>query len=392
MCRVTSLMNLFKTKINLQELLKTLRNAKPGVAPQGKKSFIKADKQVFVIIGIAFAVAAVTLLCYWLFMERPYYEKLIANKDELIKTLKFTRDKQRKIHENAVAAYEEKLANEYVLKSLHDGKVRDYEQKINSYQTSYVTKSDHENALKDLELRLKEGESSKNDLEQKITPLEQKVSILEDKNLDQKRLIEKSLGFIHKERDRLEAMLVLQRKKAFIPSLILPETKNSTISTRVLKELVSIKDRLKDIEDMNVALKPETYFNLGLVSYYNKQYSEATEQWENAVSLDKNNLKAYLCLGLAYQEQNMSDNAIKVLKRANEINPRYATIHLALARIYEQKNSIDDAILEYSKVIDIAPQTIDVHNALGALYEKKGLRDEARNSFALYEKLKGERK
>ncbi len=385
-------MNLFKTKINFQELLKTFRNVKPGASPRGKKSFIKADKQVFVIIGIAFAVAVSALLCYWLFRERPYYEKLLAGKDELIKTLKFTRDKQRKIHENAVAAYEEKLANEYVLKSVHDGKVRDYEQKLNSYQTSYITKSDHENVVKDLEQRLKEGESSQKDLEQKITPLEQKVSILEDKNLDQKKLIEKSLGFIHKERDRLEATLVLQRKKAFIPSLILPETKNNAISPRVLKELVSIKDRLKDIEDMNVALKPEAYFNLGLVSYYNKQYSEATEQWENAVSLDKNNLKAYLCLGIAYQEQNMSDNAIKVLKRAIEINPRYATIHLALARIYEQKNCIDEAIHEYTKVIDIAPQTIDVHNILGALYEKKGLRDEARNSFALYEKLKGERK
>ena len=385
-------MNLFKTKINLQELLKNFRNAKPGAAPGGKKSFIKADKQVFAAIGIAFAVAVSALLCYWLFMERPYYEKLLASKDELVKTLKFTRDKQRKIYENAVAAYEGKLANEYVLKSIHDAKVSDNEQKINSYQTSYVTKSDHENVVKDLELRLKEGESSKAGLEQKITPLEQKVSILEDKNLDQKRLIEKSLGFIHKERDRLEVMLVMQRKKAFIPSLILPETKNSAVSPRVLKELVSIKDRLKVIEDMNVALKPETYFNLGLVSYYNKQYSEATEQWENAVSLEKNNLKAYLCLGIAYQEQNMSDNAIKVLRHAIEINPKYATIHLALARIYEQKNSIDEAIHEYSKVIDIAPQTIDVHNVLGALYEKKGLRDEARNSFAMYEKLKGEQK
>ncbi|MEK7804514.1 MAG: hypothetical protein AAB264_02280, partial [Planctomycetota bacterium] len=90
-------MNLFKTKINFQELLKTFRNVKPGASPRGKKSFIKADKQVFVIIGITFAVAAITLLCYWLCMERPYYEKLIASKDELIKTLKFTRDKQRKI-------------------------------------------------------------------------------------------------------------------------------------------------------------------------------------------------------------------------------------------------------------------------------------------------------
>lgn len=392
MLRVTSFMNLFKTKINFQELLKTFRNAKPGASPHGKKSFIKADKQVFVVIGIAFAVAASALLCYWLFMERPYYENVLANKDELIKTLKFTRDKQRKIHENTVAAYEERLANEYVSKSVYDDKFHDYEQKLNSYQNNYVSKSDHENVLKELELRLKAGDSSKKDLEQKITPLEQKVSILEDKNLDQKRLIEKSQEFIHKERDRLEAMLVLKRKKALIPSLILPETKSKSLSAHVLKELVATKDRLKDIEEMDVALKPETYFNIGLIAYYNKQYSEATEQWENAVSLDKNNLKAYLCLGIVYHEQNMSDNAIKILKRAIEINPKYATMHLALARIYEQKNSIDEAIQEYSKVIDIAPQTIDVHNILGALYEKKGLRDEARNSFALYEKLKEEHK
>ncbi|OOP54823.1 MAG: hypothetical protein AYP45_18335 [Candidatus Brocadia carolinensis] len=85
----------------------------------------------------------------------------------------------------------------------------------------------------------------------------------------------------------------------------------------------------------------------------------------------------------------MADNAIKILKRAIEINPKYSTLHLVLARVYEQKGSLDDAMYEYSMVLELNPETIDVHNALGALYEKKGMTEEARKSFAQYEKLMG---
>ena len=190
----------------------------------------------------------------------------------------------------------------------------------------------------------------------------------------------------------LEGMLLLERKKVLLPSLILSETKNKSIDTNALKKLVMIKDKLKSIEEMNIDLKPDTYFEMGLVSYYNKQHEEAIEQWENAVSLNKNNLKAYICLGIVYSEENMTDNAVKVLKRAVEINPKYSTLHLVLARIYEQKDALDDAIYEYSKVLEITPETIDIHNNLGTLYEKKGLKEEARKAFAQYEKLKGEKK
>ena len=78
---------------------------------------------------------------------------------------------------------------------------------------------------------------------------------------------------------------------------------------------MAIKEKLKNIDEMDIPLKSETYFGMGLVSYYNKHLGEAIEQWENAVSLNKNNLKAYICLGIVYNEENMSDNAIKILKR-----------------------------------------------------------------------------
>src|SRR3972149_2502665 len=380
--------------VSFKNLFKRLENATRVASQIQKKTFIRTDKQIYTILGIAFAVSAVALLCYWLLKEKPYYNNLLTEKNELIKTLKFTRDKLKKIHENAVAGYEEKLKNEYIPKSIYNDKIDDYEQKLTSYKDKYISKEEHEKQVAELEQRLKEESlseegSSKKELEQKITALEQKVSILEDKNLDLKETLEKSAEFIKGEKDALETMLLLERKKALIPSLVLPETKNNALTADALKKLVAIKEKLKNIDETNLPLKSETYFGMGLVSYYNKQLDEAIEQWENAVSLNKNNLKAYICLGIVYNEENMADNAIKVLKHALDINPKYATIHLTLARIYEQKGVLDDAIYEYSKVLEISPETVDIHNKLGILYEKKGLKEEAKKSFAQYEKLKG---
>jgi len=380
--------------IKFKNPFKRPENATGADSGAKKRTFIKTDKQIYTILGIVFAVSAVTLFCYWLLKERPYYNNLLAEKDELIKTLKFTRDKLKKIHENTVASYEEKLKGEYIPKSIYDDKINDYEQKLTSYKDKYISKEEHEKQMAELDRRLKEetlaaAGSSKEEYAQKVTVLEQKVSILEDKNLDLKVTLEKSVEFIKGEKDALENMLMLERKKALIPSLILPETKNNALAADVLKKLVAIKEKLKNIDEMNLPLKSDTYFGMGLVSYYNKQHDEAIEQWENAVSLNKNNHKAYICLGIVYNEENMSDNAIKVLKHALEINPKYATIHLTLARIYEQKGVLDDAIYGYSKVLEISPETVDIHNKLGILYEKKGLKEEAKKSFAQYEKLKG---
>ncbi|MFN3531336.1 MAG: tetratricopeptide repeat protein [Candidatus Brocadia sp.] len=381
----------FQAKSIFNDLFKRFERVTKGAA--SKRTFIKTDKQLSVILIIAFGVSAVALFCYWFLIERPYFNNLLAEKDELIRTLKFTRDKQKKIYENTIDAYEKRLTDEYVLKSIYNDKINDYEQKLASYTNDYISKEEHQKQVAELEHRIREESLAKERLakeenEQKITALEQKVSILEDKNLGLKTALKESTEFIRREKESLEDTLLLERKKASIPSLILSETKNKGLNDSVLKKLVTIKDKLKSIEEMNIALRPDTYFEMGLISYYNKQYDEAIEQWENAVSLNKGNLKAYICLGIVYNEEDMSDNAIKILKRAIEINPRYATTHLVLARIYEQKGTLDDAIYEYSQVLEINPETIDIYNILGTLYEKKGLKEEARKSFARYEKLK----
>ncbi|MCF6147752.1 MAG: tetratricopeptide repeat protein [Candidatus Kuenenia sp.] len=381
------------------KLPKYLDKFKKTSSSEEKPSFIKTNKQFSLIIGIIFVVCTVLLFCYWFLKEKPYYEKLLSQKDEQIKTLKFLRMKQQKIDENTyetkIAEYEEKLKNEYVPKSLYDEKIKEYTEKLTSYTDDYFSKKEHEEKLKALEEKYREDHLSKIDSikkenEKKVTRLEQKISLLKDKNFELTSISDKSISFIEKEKDELENALPIERKKALIPSLILPETQNKTLGPSTLKKLVAIKEKLENIEKMNIGLNPDTYLELGLISYYNGQYDKAIEQWENAVSLNKNNLNAYLCLGIVYNQENMSENAIVILKRAITINPKYATLHLALARIYEEKEMLDNAIYEYSKVLEIEPDTTEILNILGNLYEKKGMKEEAKKAFDQYKKLKND--
>lgn len=364
-----------------------------------KPSFIRTNKQISLIIGSIFAICVVSLCCYWFLKEKPYYEKLLLEKDEQIKTLKFLRMKRQKIDENAfeakIAEYDEKIKNEYIPRSFYKEKIKEYEEKLASYEGDYFSKKEHEKQMKELEQKFREDHlleitAIKKESEKKTTRLEQKISLLKDKNFELTNIFDKSVGFIEKEKEALENALSAERKKAFISSLILPETQNKTLDANTLKKLVAIKEKLENIEKLNISLNSNTYFELGLISYYNGQYEKAIEQWENAVSLNKNNLRAYLCLGIAYNQENMSENAIIILKRAITVNPKHATLHLALARIYEEKELLDSAIYEYSKVLEIQPDTVEILNNLGNLYEKKGMKEEARKAFERYRKLKND--
>ncbi|OOP54826.1 MAG: hypothetical protein AYP45_18350 [Candidatus Brocadia carolinensis] len=83
-------------KLPFENLLNRLKDVKKILSVSSKNTFVKTDKQLSYILITTFAVSAVALFCYWFFKEKPYYDNLLAEKEELIKSLKFTRDKQKK--------------------------------------------------------------------------------------------------------------------------------------------------------------------------------------------------------------------------------------------------------------------------------------------------------
>lgn len=404
-------------KVPFENLLKRLVQERKQVSSGAKSSFIKTDKQLTTILGVVFIISVAILFGYWFLKEKPYYEGLITGKDDIIEKLKFLRLKQEKIYENKIASLEKKLeesntlSEKYVLKTVYEEKIKDYEQKvkdfeqkITEFQNHSVLKEDHEKQIEEIKQKLEEEHiAEKNNLEKefdsKSSRLEKEIAILQNKNLNIKESLDDTLEFIKEEKESLESRLLSERKKALIPSLILPETESETIHNRSLHNLIILKDKLAEIEAMDIPLAPSAYFEMGLISYYeeqnkennektDEQYTEAIEYWEKAVSFNRNDFKAYLCLAEVYTKEGMLDNAIIILKRAIDLNPKYAVLHLALARIYEQKINLDDAIFEYSKVLEIHPESIEILNTLGNLFEKKGMKEEAKKAFSKYAKLK----
>lgn len=65
-----------------------------------------------------------------------------------------------------------RLADEYILKSIYDDKINDYEQKLISYKNDYISVTEHQKQVAELEHRIKEESLakerlSKEDYEQK---------------------------------------------------------------------------------------------------------------------------------------------------------------------------------------------------------------------------------
>ncbi|MGQ3684540.1 MAG: tetratricopeptide repeat protein [Candidatus Loosdrechtia sp.] len=359
-----------------------------------KSIFKKRSRQFLIISGIVFTILALAFFSFWILRERAYYQELLTGKDELIRTLKLTRDKQKAMYENAVDSYETKLATEYIPRSVYDDRIDRYEQELDNYRDHYVPRDYHVNQIEQLKQQLEEvtgkKTTSQEEAEEKLAALMQRIGILEDKNLAAETTLNKLRALLKEEKERWEDALMQERRKAFIPSLILPETRKNNLDRQVLERLTALKEKLKSLESVSVTLQPSTYFEMGLVSFYNGHYAEAIELWERSRSLDRNNLRTYICLALVYHETDMSEKAIRILQRAAETFPPYATLHLTSARIYEQKGDLDSAVHEYLRVLEINPQLADIHHTLGVLYDKKGLKEEAMKSFARYEKLNKE--
>ena len=88
-------------------------------------------------------------------------------------------------------------------------------------------------------------------------------------------------------------------------------------------------------------------------------------------ALQRNNLGASLL------EQGKASEAIAELRKAVELDPKYAAAHLNLAYAYDGQGQIDEAMAEYQTVIALEPANLFAHNNLGVLYDKQGRYEEA---------------
>lgn len=91
------------------------------------------------------------------------------------------------------------------------------------------------------------------------------------------------------------------------------------------------------------------YTNLG-------KYDKAIQEFTSVITNDKDYANAYLGLGIVYVQKKMNREAVELLKKAIELNPKEKTAYFILARVYEKIEENENAIQVWEKFLILKPE------------------------------------
>lgn len=171
------------------------------------------------------------------------------------------------------------------------------------------------------------------------------------------------------------------------------------------------------------------WYNLGRTKYNENRFAEAISAFQQCLRFDPKNVKAEDNLGLsfaglgrneeaaaAYQQaitwqdesltknprpymdlgsllidENRSKDAVNLLLRAIEIDPRDSKAHELLGKAYTRLEEFPKAQGELEKAIELSPRTPNLHCMLAPVYRKQGLGEKAKAEYDRCAALTGSR-
>jgi hypothetical protein len=86
------------------------------------------------------------------------------------------------------------------------------------------------------------------------------------------------------------------------------------------------------------------FIKKGKENYFQKNYSAAVTEYQNAINADPRNDFAYGLMGYSYYRNKQDDNALLALKKSLDINPYNLMSYYNLALVYWQMGDTDQAI------------------------------------------------
>jgi tetratricopeptide (TPR) repeat protein len=140
-----------------------------------------------------------------------------------------------------------------------------------------------------------------------------------------------------------------------------------------------------------VSLRPsaESFFNIGLASYYLKQYREAVENYRQAIRLDPYNAAdAYYALGLVYRDWGRPEDEIQAYKQAIRLRPDYTSAYERLGSRYLKSKKYTEAVEAFKQITALKPGDANAPNSMGEAYLELGRFPEAVEAFRQAIRLK----
>jgi len=116
------------------------------------------------------------------------------------------------------------------------------------------------------------------------------------------------------------------------------------------------------------------------------------EKLARFVTLEPENALAryYDALNLLSHQQNSADGekqAESLLKKAIELDPKFAAAYLQLGILYSDRGDSSEAIAAYQKAANADPELKEAHYRLARAYSREGQKSKAETEFQLYRQL-----
>jgi len=93
----------------------------------------------------------------------------------------------------------------------------------------------------------------------------------------------------------------------------------------------------------------------------------------NPTRWGENHIEAHYRLGIVYLNQGKFERAVRVLRKAISLNPKFAEAHNYLGIAYQQQGELDDALEAWEMVVRLNPNLANSHHNLGSAYNNLGI-------------------
>ena len=140
---------------------------------------------------------------------------------------------------------------------------------------------------------------------------------------------------------------------------------------------------------VNLRPSAESYFNIGLASFYLKQYRESADAYRQAIRLDPYNAAdAHYALGLVYRDWGRADEEIQAYKQAIRLRPDYTSAFERLGARYMRSKKYPEAAETFRQLTALKPGDAIAVNNMGEAFLESNKLNEALESFRQSIRLK----
>jgi Tfp pilus assembly protein PilF len=135
---------------------------------------------------------------------------------------------------------------------------------------------------------------------------------------------------------------------------------------------------------VNLRPSAESYFNIGLASFYLKQYKDAADAYRQSIKLDPYNAAdAHYAIGLVYRDWGKPDDEIQAYKQAIRLRPDYTVAYERLGSRYLKSKKYNEAMESFRQSIRLKPDFGKAYYNLGRTLMAMGNRDAALEQYTI---------